>query len=279
MIGIPRVSVIVDSELRGGDETVFFLLEHKSWRDEGLLRQLHRYVTHVVTESQQGRTTVPHVVPVVVHHGMRKFVAAWSAPRKPDPHPVARPSLTQYQPRLQFVLDDLMVSTEADIMARPVSPMARLTLLCLRFLAKMTDEAALAALERWSSVIRAVDASRGARLCLGALCSYGLHVTNLSGERLTATVARFVSKPNRDFVMSTADKLRAEGRVEGRAQGRVEGLAKGRVEVILRQLTARFGPLPAKLTSRVRSASSAALDRWALRILDASSLDEVFAEK
>jgi hypothetical protein len=148
--------------------------------------------------------------------------------------------------------------------------MARLTLLCLRFLAQMTDEAALAALDRWSAVISAVDAARDGRLCLGALSSYLLHVTNLPADRLAATVARIVAKPNEDSVMSTADKLRAEGRAEGRVQGRVE--------MVLRQLTARFGPLPAELTARVRSASSDALDRWALRILDASSLTEVFAD-
>jgi predicted transposase/invertase (TIGR01784 family) len=59
----------------------------------------------------------------------------------------------------------------------------------------------------------------------------------------------------------------------------VEGKAEGRAEVLLRQLTARFGPLPADLTARVRSASSDALDHWALRILDARSLAEVFVDR
>jgi hypothetical protein len=75
--------------------------------------------------------------------------------------------------------------------------------------------------------------------------------------------------------MSTADKLRAEGR----AQGKVEGKAEGRAEVVLRLLTARFGPLPPDMAARVRSASSDALDHWALRILDARSLAEVFADR
>jgi hypothetical protein len=41
--------------------------------------------------------------------------------------------------------------------------MARLTLLCLRFMARMTDEAALAALDRWRALISEVDAYRATR--------------------------------------------------------------------------------------------------------------------
>ena len=31
-------------------------------------------VMHIVTEWQRTETSVPHVVPVVVHHGMRKLL-------------------------------------------------------------------------------------------------------------------------------------------------------------------------------------------------------------
>jgi hypothetical protein len=157
--------------------------------------------------------------------------------------------------------------------------MARLTLLCLRFLAQMSDEAALAALERWSSLVAEVETARDGQLCLDALSSYLLYVTDLPAGRLTATVGRMVSKPNEDFVMSTAEKLLAEGRAQGRAEGKAEGKAEGRAEVLLRQLAARFGQLPADVTARVRAASSEALDHLALRILDARSLPEVFSDR
>jgi hypothetical protein len=112
-------------------------------------------------------------------------------------------------------------------------------------------------------------------------------VTDVPPDRLAEVVARVVCKPVEESVMSTADKLRAEGRAQGRAEGRAEGKvegkaegkAEGRAEVLLRQLTARFGPLPGDLTARVRSASSDALDHWALRILDARSLAEAFADR
>ena len=77
--------------------------------------------------------------------------------------------------------------------------------------------------------------------------------------------------------MSTADRLIAQGRAEGRAEGRVEGKAKGKAEgraegkreLVLRLLTARFGPLPPPIVARVRA-------RWAMRLLDAKSLAGIF---
>jgi hypothetical protein len=63
--------------------------------------------------------------------------------------------------------------------------------------------------------------------------------------------------------MTTAQDLRAEGRVEGVAS------------VLVRQLTRKFGPLPESTQAAIRAASLEQLEVWTDRILAASSLDEV----
>jgi hypothetical protein len=143
-----------------------------------------------------------------------------------------------------------------------------LTLLCLRFLPRVSDREALAALERWGDLMRAVARSRGGQLALEAISSYVLHQTDLSPGLLSATFARTIQQPTEGSVMSTADRLIAKGK----AEGAVEGQAR----ILLRQLDARFGPLPARLEARVRGANVRDLDRWALRILDAKSLADLF---
>ena len=90
--------------------------------------------------------------------------------------------------------------------------------------------------------------------------------------------------PQSDFAREHFGKGRAEGRVEGRAEGRVEGRAEGRAEgrvegkaaVLRRQLTLRFGPLPARLEQRLQAADADTLLHWAERILTAASPDDVF---
>ena len=56
-----------------------------------------------------------------------------------------------------------------------------------------------------------------------------------------------------------------------------EGKALGEVRMLTRQLTRRFGPLPAEVTARMEVADTDALEAWADRLLDARTLDEVFA--
>ncbi|WP_285259528.1 DUF4351 domain-containing protein [Halopseudomonas bauzanensis] len=69
------------------------------------------------------------------------------------------------------------------------------------------------------------------------------------------------------------ERLLNEGRLEGRQEGRQEG----KLDVLLRLLTRRFGPLDAATEQRLQNASASDLERWTDNILDARTLDEVFA--
>jgi hypothetical protein len=60
-------------------------------------------------------------------------------------------------------------------------------------------------------------------------------------------------------------------------RGVEKGVEKGQRALLLRQLTRRFGALPADITERVARASRQELEDWGDRILDAASLDDVFA--
>jgi hypothetical protein len=62
-------------------------------------------------------------------------------------------------------------------------------------------------------------------------------------------------------------------RLEGEQQGRQSGKAA----LLLRQLERRFGALPDWARDRVLTADTDTMEEWGLRVLDAASLDEVFA--
>lgn len=71
--------------------------------------------------------------------------------------------------------------------------------------------------------------------------------------------------------VSTAQQIRNEGRAEGKAEGKVASL--------LRLITRRFGtPAAAAVVARLHNATNDDLDRWTDRILDATSLAELFAD-
>jgi predicted transposase YdaD len=71
---------------------------------------------------------------------------------------------------------------------------------------------------------------------------------------------------------------RREGRLEGRREGKVEGKLEGKCGLLEKILTRRFGPLPDWAKHRLASASSEQLEQWAERVLEAKSLQDMWAE-
>ncbi|WP_437679604.1 DUF4351 domain-containing protein [Sorangium sp. So ce131] len=69
-----------------------------------------------------------------------------------------------------------------------------------------------------------------------------------------------------------------EGLQEGLQEGRKAGLKEGERTLLLRQLRARFGELPAAVVARVEAADVAELERWGERVLSAKTLAEVLDE-
>lgn len=57
------------------------------------------------------------------------------------------------------------------------------------------------------------------------------------------------------------------------------GIEKGEALLLQRLLTRRFGALPNEIIVQIAGATSAQLERWGDRVLDARSLDEVFTER
>jgi hypothetical protein len=70
--------------------------------------------------------------------------------------------------------------------------------------------------------------------------------------------------------MTAAERLRREGREEGRREN-------GR-EYLLTLLQTRFGALPEAVLAAIREAEEATLERWFQRGLMARCLDDVFGD-
>ena len=73
--------------------------------------------------------------------------------------------------------------------------------------------------------------------------------------------------------MGWAQQLRDEGRQEGIEQG----LRRGQQALLERQLERRFGPLSETARQTLAAADAETLGVWGERLLEAASLEDVFA--
>lgn len=261
--------LVFAAERTGTRAPLWLLVEHKSHRDAGVDDQLLRYAVLLrdLTPDPAVRPPTP-VVAVLLHHGDAPFASH----HRED-------ALAALQPRLPFVVDDLAGLDEAAIRARPLTPFGTLTQLCLRRLRGLDDAEALAAFERWADLMRAADRDDGLPRGHDALRAIGYHalrMTEIPAGELHATFERLLQRPE-ETIMSTAEKLRNEGIAKGRAEGIAEGKAEGKAESLLLLLRQRFGEIPPPVVVRLRAGTPAELDRWIGRILDAATVDDVFA--
>ena len=98
----------------------------------------------------------------------------------------------------------------------------------------------------------------------------------VSPLRSQASFRRLLSRKDyreaQEMEVTWADKMKEEGRQEGRQTGLVEG-KRG---TLLRLLAAKFGPLPKETTSRIQTVESLdELDDYFDRALTANSLEEM----
>lgn len=62
-------------------------------------------------------------------------------------------------------------------------------------------------------------------------------------------------------------------------KGEQEGEQKGEAKMLTRQLQRRFGVVPEWASEKIAKADVSSLEEWGLRVLDASTLDGVFADR
>jgi flagellar biosynthesis/type III secretory pathway protein FliH len=81
-----------------------------------------------------------------------------------------------------------------------------------------------------------------------------------------------------DMLETNIDRWEAQAIAKGMQQGMQQGIQQGEALLLQRQLTRRFGVLPAARLASIAAATPAQLETWGDRVLDAKSLDEVFGD-
>jgi predicted transposase YdaD len=251
-------------DLRGGGEGfVDLLFEHQSTPDERLPLRLLRYQTRIFERhaaANPGQRTLPPILPLLLHQGERPW--PWK-PRFASLHALDERRRAAFGPKLldfEFVLDDLAVQSDEQILSRASDAIVRLTLLALR-----NGRSHPRLYERIAAAMKSLsDDLRGpaAVPALFRLARYSLEVGDAPLELVHSTfVAALVPRLRSDAMFSTADRLRMEVRRE----------------VLLTLIETKFGPVSPETRDRIEQATNEQLILWFPRIVVAASLDELFA--
>ncbi|WP_428262282.1 hypothetical protein [Haliangium sp.] len=159
--------------------------------------------------------------------------------------------------------------------ARVLAPITRLVLLAMK---PAAPARMLAQLRSHHADIRVVLHAPGGKDALETVLYY-LWSTNdeLTPEHLTEELKPIVGQEIESPMQTVAQRIEQRGFDKGLDKGLDKGREEGRRLLLLDLLEERFGSLPEAVRQRVHDADQIEVRRWSIRILTATSLDEVFA--
>jgi hypothetical protein len=264
---------------------LWLLFEHQSsverWMSWRMTEMVFDFLRHWL-DGHPDAEYLPAILPVVLYQGTRPWRAPTSLLELTNLSPEARLDLAPHLLQFSFVLDDLCATDDRDIDARLVGPVPRLTLGLMKH---YKSREVLVFLAQHADDVRTLNASEHGRLWLFYLLRYIDYVhpdidretlisllTSLLGEEFEQTMVTFDELIVQRFGAEATERIYQRGRKDG-----IEKACERQRALLLRQLGQRFGTVPEAITERVARASADDLERWAERIIDAPSLDELFA--
>ena len=226
---------------------------------------------------------LPPIVPVVVSLGRRRWRASTDLVSLLDIDGLSaaqRTALLTAMPQFRLTPHDFAAKTPSEVRAMGLSLLGLCTIAAQQFVAPVghDDDAVVRAIVDWADVARQVVVAPNGQEAFAAISSYILKVTKLGRRRLSIVFDQHIGGPSMKKFESTYDRITRESRAEGKAEGKAEGRAEGAAALLQQLLRRRFGAIPKATAARLAKASSADINRWAERVLDAATLADVFAD-
>ena len=240
-----RSDLILRAPLASGG-SAYPLLEHKSRSDGGVFDQLARYQRGVWSHCAEKDGGQAAVIPMVVYHGREAWDFPAALAELNEQLPLA---LQPHAQRLNCLFHDLSEGSPLEL-ARDRDLRACLATLRGAYRSEEFSDAEIREIFRDLRSGRLKD----------FVASYVTSVWAAPDERVEAVLQTLFPKQPEVIVDTFAQRRRAEGKAE----------------VIANLLRHQFGPLPLAAATRLAQGSAAELDTWAIRALDAPSVEAVF---
>ncbi len=247
---------------------LYFVFEHKSYPDPGVLLQMLSYMTALWDEQRKKNKPLTPVIPVVIYHGTTNWnVTTHFQGQFQNISRVIKP----YIPEFDYVLVDLTRIPNEEIEQKAqTAPFLAASLLLMKLVA-------LQDIKEITGITVIINLSEEEKLMLFLYLFYTLDVDQNTMQRIVKELGGEEIMPSLAERLIKQGEERGEKRGEERGEERGErkGTVKGKQELLIKQLRRKFN-LTSKEEKIIRSVTDESkLDAAAEAILDAKSKDEV----
>ena len=274
-------------ELGGRKLVLYLLLEHQSSSDPLMVRRLLTYMDRFWDEHLKHHPTaqrLPAIIPMVVHHSEHGWQPTLHFEQLYDLDPQTLALVKPHLPSFSYLLDDLSTARSDELKERVMTALGRVTLLCLSQSRKQAD--LLPELSRWQQLLVKVIQSDNGVAALAAVVRYILHTSETKPEGLRKLFRQLGPKVEEAYMtgaqiltqQARAGRRRPKGAQKARPKGAQKAKQKAKPSSSSSSSSSNSASSTRSRRLTIRVASSDKLDRFAERVITASSLDEVFAD-
>jgi predicted transposase/invertase (TIGR01784 family) len=272
-----QTDLFVQTRFDGADALIYIHVEHQSRPDPLMTFRMGEYMfghwRQYIDRSDKVPTSLPVIIPVVVNSGPRNQPWNYST-QFADMFALAedaRAALTRYLPTFEIIVDDIAAIALDDLAHRPIPPAALLVFVLHKSTSKNPDLART--LAPVIDQFHKLENEPCGMIDLRDIIEYILEVGEVDRQDFVKLIDQFGPRAKEE-AMTTAERFIAHGEERGLEKGEVRGQAK----TLLRLLAAKFGDIPAGIDNRIHSAGPDQLDQWTLKILTATTIDEIFEQ-
>ena len=261
---------------KGDSAFVYFLFEHKSYASHFVALQLLEYMVAIWQlhlQQHPKSKKLPTIIPIVIYHGDNTQQALGLRELVELP----TPDFARYLPDFELAFYDFSAKSDLEIKGKI------LLQLVLNALRAKTDPKTLCRVKIILEKLSQLGDDATSIEWLRVILDYLSQVMEVEQGTVYDMLTDYLSEEKENAMATLAQQWWAEGRTVGETQGiqkgRKEGCTEGRIAALRRQLTRRFKEAASRPTilARIEAGTVEELDTWLDNILDARSIEEVFA--
>ena len=220
--------------LKGENIRLAFLFEHKSSPDYDLAFQLHCYLTNIWKSADKLKKPRVPVIPIVLYHGKESWKPGYLSSQFKNLPDVAKPFI----PDFDYIFIDLSAYSDEDI-KQQVFTLASLKIAMLIMKNIFRPEEIEQHLTDFLEIGTLYFQETQGLNFLKAVINYIFEATEIEDNKLIEAF-KSVSEKGKEIAMTTAEKLRHEGRKEGKFDMMLDMIRNARNNGLSEDMIARI---------------------------------------
>lgn len=197
---------------------VYFLFEHKSYKDKLVIFQLLRYMIEIWESKikKESNYEIPIIIPLVIYHDKTEWNIQTRLNQMIPGYDQLTQEIKKYVPDYEYLIYDLTQYNDEDIKLESIT---RIILKIMRDVRHANKDKVIEILVEGFKLLDEMIEKDTTTHYIESCIRYVLSIRNDIDRDEMIQIANKVSVEGSELVMTIADQLRQEGKQEGRQEG------------------------------------------------------------